>query len=155
MTKLLKNSKMADLTSTVQVLALHIYAPKIYWLVVHNETLFHNARGEFAVRSRWNRGEIAVLIVVKSWWNRGDRIFHRDITAMSPRLTPRSHRDFTAISPRFFMKKCLKFTLSWNRNFFFDIWNLAPETRFFLNLRLRTPPIYHISTIRLDYLCFF
>ena len=36
MYNLLKSSKTATLTSTVQVLALHIYAPKIYWLVVHH-----------------------------------------------------------------------------------------------------------------------
>ena len=36
MLKLLESSNTADLTSTVQVLNLHIYAPKIYWLVVHH-----------------------------------------------------------------------------------------------------------------------
>ena len=36
MYNLLKSSKTATLTSTVQVLALHIYAPKIYWLVFHH-----------------------------------------------------------------------------------------------------------------------
>ena len=36
MPKSLKSSKTADLTSTVEVLNIQIFAPKIYWLVVHH-----------------------------------------------------------------------------------------------------------------------
>ena len=36
MPKLLKSSKTADLTSTMEVLNLRIFAPKIYWLVVRH-----------------------------------------------------------------------------------------------------------------------
>ena len=39
MSKLLKSSKTADLTSTVQVLNLRIFTSKIYWLLVHNQKI--------------------------------------------------------------------------------------------------------------------
>ena len=76
---------------------------------------FIKNRGEFAVRSRWdrgdnrgdhvisprfhrdyNRGDIAVTPRWKTWSPR----FHQDFTTINTAISPRFHRDLTANSPR-------------------------------------------------------